>query len=140
MAKKKKQVAKSDAEELREEPKDDVAQTMEEMEAIEAKLREQLAAKEASLPRCGHVNTHSRDEDNKLDNLVCTLADGHDGKHSAKHLERDPMNPTEFAEFDAQWSDAAGADWVEPIVPELAVAPPPGWVATRQPDKYDERK
>jgi len=117
-----------------------VEQTIEEIEELKAQLVDQIAAKEAKLPRCGHINAHSLDLANKPDNLECDQPKGHPGNHSAPHMELNPEDIENPHEVTAYWSDAAGADWEEPVVPPLPVVAAPGWVATREPAKYAERK
>ncbi len=100
------------------------------LEEVEQELEELKAQKQAALPRCKHVNSHSRDIDNELDRLVCELTKGHSGNHAAPHIEweRPPIPlaydqkgiPTpafegESHEVQAEWNDSAGADWPEYI-------------------------
>jgi len=91
------------------------------LEELEQQLEEIRNKKVASLPRCGHVNSHSRDVENNPDNLACTLAEGHSGKHKALHSEKDPENPEKVRDRKVAWSDAAGKDFVPPQ------PRPPGW-------------
>ena len=107
------------------------------LEEIEQELLEVRAKKQAALPRCGHVNAHSRDLENELDALECELPETHLGKHKAPHTEWDKaptvlsynakgvIKTPDFAgeshEVTAEWSDAAGE------VYDAASAKPPEW-------------
>lgn len=100
------------------------------LEEIEQALLEVRAKKQAALPRCGHVNSHSLDTKNEPDNLECKLPKGHVGNHKAPHLEWEirptpqhydakrnittPAFPGETKEVVTEWGDAAGADFVVP--------------------------
>lgn len=110
------------------------------LDEIEQELIELKARKLREMPRCGHVNSHSVDIDNKPDKLSCEFHGGHSGNHSAIHTERTPGDFDTIIEREVWWSNAAGEGFVHPASAVVEPVPPPGWVAAKEPTRYTERK
>jgi hypothetical protein len=105
----------------------------EEQIAIPDKVEEEAFTPPVKPLLCGHINKHHRGINGRLEDLACTLPDGHDGDHQAEYdclrpfdgsyehaqLPRVAMSqkiinnalvPSEYVKVKetAFWSDAAG--------------------------------
>lgn len=66
---------------------------------------------------CGHINKHHHGINGKLEDLACTLEQGHDGDHSAEHLALrmadDNFETAKQIQEGAQSHKFAGKMWLE---------------------------
>lgn len=53
------------------------------VQVVEEKIVEPVVKAVKSLVGCGHINKHFHGVSGKLEDLVCTLPEGHEGDHSA---------------------------------------------------------
>ncbi len=63
------------------------------IEELEMELKAAIKQRRDALPRCGHVNSHSRNINGEKDDLSCTRPEGHTGNHKAEHEQWNPLSP-----------------------------------------------